>query len=85
MSDINDGGPAFPNAKLAQDQTGGMTLRDWFAGQALTGSIATSGSIQGVVEIAEKYGQGNARIRADYCYAIADAMLALRKKPNEHI
>ena len=39
MSD--DGGPAFPN----NDQNGcafsGMTLRDWFAGQALQGMLAS--------------------------------------------
>ena len=38
---INDGGPAFPN----NDQNGcafsGMTLRDWFAGQALQGMLAS--------------------------------------------
>lgn len=45
----NDGGPAFPNHLLANDDTvdasqdfgcGGMSLRDYFAGQALTGLLA---------------------------------------------
>ena len=35
MSTINDGGPAFP--RHAYDGHDGMTLRDWFAGQALAG------------------------------------------------
>ena len=41
MSTINDGGPAFPH--VGNPQSGfdyiamGMTLRDWFAGQALAG------------------------------------------------
>jgi uncharacterized protein YodC (DUF2158 family) len=37
---INDGGPAFPFTERNADSSyyhghGGMTLRDWFAGQAL--------------------------------------------------
>lgn len=37
MSDkSNDGGPAFP---WGGEVCGGMTLRDWFAGQAIAGSI----------------------------------------------
>jgi len=40
MTEINDGGPAFPNPALANEaynfsrDVTGMTLRDWFAGQA---------------------------------------------------
>jgi len=43
MSANNDGGPAFPCSDIVTAngdvQTGGngMTLRDWFAGQALVG------------------------------------------------
>jgi hypothetical protein len=45
MSNINDGGPAFPFAKEMEKISGlqfstGMTLRDWFAGQALAGLLA---------------------------------------------
>ena len=32
---INDGGPAFLTATLAQKTEGGMTLRDYFAAAAL--------------------------------------------------
>ena len=35
MSDVNDGGPAFPGGRAHS-----MTLRDWFAGQALAGMLA---------------------------------------------
>lgn len=41
MTPINDGGPAFPkpldpypNAQGMESGTHGMSLRDWFAGQA---------------------------------------------------
>tara|TARA_R110000822_G_scaffold17178_5_gene57958 strand:+ start:1689 stop:1967 length:279 start_codon:yes stop_codon:yes gene_type:complete len=47
MSDskqIDDGGPSFPSAETRQNANGdfspgfaGMSLRDWFAGQALAG------------------------------------------------
>lgn len=48
MSVTNDGGPAFPipgeSHPIMGTQPGccGMTLRDWFAGQALTGLLADS-------------------------------------------
>ncbi len=38
--DRQDGGPAFPVPQQYDEQ--GMTLRDWFAGQALPGVIAGS-------------------------------------------
>ena len=34
MSNTNDGGPAFPGGNM---QYPGMSLRGWFAGQALAG------------------------------------------------
>ena len=46
MSAINDGGPAFPfvswqspNGMVSTAHTNGMTLRDWFAGQAMAGTV----------------------------------------------
>jgi hypothetical protein len=52
MDGINDGGPAFPHRAIAHyvsdgksgaepvfTTEGGMTLRDWFAGQALAGMV----------------------------------------------
>ena len=41
MTQPNDGGPAFP--RPASQHSGpqeGMSLRDWFAGQALAGLLA---------------------------------------------
>lgn len=70
MSATKDGGPAFP-VPVAQPYgdgwmaSGGMTLRDWFAGQAL--EKAARGSKFTAEEIATR------------AYYIADAMLAARE------
>ena len=66
------GGSAFPVTKqnseygetLVYAETG-MTLRDWFAGQALAG-IARTGTYDGVM--------------ATQSYSVADAMIAERSK-----
>jgi hypothetical protein len=73
MSGINDGGPAFPHqdwdsAIHSPRRENGMSLRDWFAGQAL--EKASRGVNRGVT------GEAIAR-RA---YYIADSMLAERAK-----
>ena len=40
MSDQPDGGPAFPRiANLSIERMDGMTLRDWYKGQALIGLV----------------------------------------------
>ena len=83
MSDIKDGGPAFPVPE-GEDKYGdvqrmepghrGMSLRDWFAGQAVMGicvdarqdqSPLTKKAIPAISEMA---------------YLIADAMIAQREK-----
>jgi hypothetical protein len=81
MSDeINDGGPAFPVAedhKVAADLewTCGMSLRDYFAAQALPAMVAVVSSgthnptSDGSIEDA----------MARDCYRLADAMLRARK------
>jgi hypothetical protein len=67
MSTINDGGPAFPVGSPTHRGYEGMTLRDWFAGQALAGLIADPSR------------DGSADDRARYAYAYADAMLRARE------
>lgn len=68
---IDEGGPAFPGQPWPDkvgvyEKSPGMSIRDWFAGQALAGyrydEIATA---QGV---------------AEWVYLMADAMLAERKR-----
>lgn len=77
MSQTNDGGPAFPHLDLytgagnpqpAPVQYNGMTLRDWFAGQALAGMLSDH-----EVDV-------NANTFASISYDLADAMLAERAK-----
>ena len=70
MSKTKTGGPAFPSGKSevkgfenSLPYYEGMTLRDWFAGQAMA-----SGAIN-----ANSYVND-----AKACYAFADAMIAAR-------
>jgi hypothetical protein len=67
MSAHDNGGPAFPHQKDDGSPYWGMSLRDWFAGQALVG-IATN-------RTARPYEQD-----AEQAYRYADAMLAERAK-----
>ncbi len=58
-----------------------MTLRDWFAGQALAGILATTTTDQESVE--PKYIPWTSKdvaSAAEHAYALADAMLAEREK-----
>ena len=64
---INDGGSAFPT-ETSHGQDYGMTLRDYFAAAALTGSLAAS------------HTDGEPEEFANVAYIIADAMLERRKR-----
>lgn len=83
----NDGGPAFPRTAGPKDGYGnptnpsqsGMSLRDWFAGQALMGQNASPELM--VVVTAGDIKDGSAFQRqAKAAYAQADAMIAERNK-----
>ena len=70
MTNIDNGGPAFPRPAVldpggmpADQGWLGMSLRDWFAGQALAGMPS---STLGPVRSAER------------AYRIADAMIKVR-------
>jgi hypothetical protein len=78
-----DGGPAFPGIEtringLHEQHRAyyGMTLRDWFAGMAMQGALATG------------YKEGAGRMDWHYmlstgAYQIADAMLKAREAGDE--
>jgi hypothetical protein len=73
VSAINDGGPAFPvHPNMDNAELQGMSLRDWFAGQALAGICSLSDEM------------GNAQwtwqAAATSAYSMADAMLATRER-----
>ena len=79
MATIKDGGPAF--AAVAAGPAGdvyespGMTLRDWFAGQALAGMMANPSVFDG--------DDRSIKACAPQCYAVADAMLAAREASSD--
>lgn len=62
-----EGGPAFPVAVKDDVEFKGMSLRDWFAGQALMGFMAC------------RDGPSDRSVTARFCFEYADAMLAARK------
>lgn len=78
MSAKRDGGPAFPESVAADNMDGlnysrhpGMSLRDWFAGQALASVIHLTQS---------RDGSWDPVAVAAGCYLVADAMLDAREK-----
>lgn len=84
MTEAKDGGPAFPltivktsaanGAPVESDVYSGMSLRDWFAGQAIPGIIQQcAGDIPYKPEgtVPEEYFAAKA-------FAVADAMIAAR-------
>ena len=81
MSRKNDGGPAFPHLGGIdiQGHTAlpgrGMSLRDWFAGQALNGLLAATAHPD--VDQTSDIDCGRT---ASLCCQLADAMLAEREK-----
>lgn len=87
----NDGGPAFPrSAVITSEDTewdhgdDGMSLRDWFAGQALA-SCAFQQLAATLAKAMADAGQTvtlhiSAQASAKAAYEVADAMLAARKE-----
>jgi len=73
MTQQDNGGAAFP--RTVQQWNGnlqafdGMTLRDWFAGQALTSMLSQPSDIS----------DGTPALAARLSYKFADAMIAARK------
>lgn len=87
MTTTRDGGPAFPDSELSCGPRPGMSLRDWFAGQALAGALIGEDRYA-----ADKVHQSFEVNRFSWlsrhardAYAIADAMLKERERVDgEH-
>lgn len=77
MALITDGGPAFP-VKEGSPLARGMSLRDWFAGQAL--AISALAALGRTMEGKET--PTAQQVAAD-AYEMADAMLAERMSTND--
>ena len=77
---MNTGGPAFPRSATMHPRGGmavspqaGMTLRDWFAGQALAGLVQYT-ELEGMVGPLVDF-----EVSAADAYRLADAMLRERE------
>jgi len=70
---IDEEQQAFPDGLLNQE---GMTLRDYFAAQALTGAQIWDAVINGTNA---QFSQGTEKL-AEVAYAVADAMLKAREE-----
>jgi len=85
MSKQKDGGSAFPMIESninGEGQTycfsvGGMSRREWYAGQALAGMLASFSGIFAMLEA------GEASRVAKGAYMFADAMIAEGEKQND--
>jgi hypothetical protein len=91
MSNINDGGPAFPTARVTingvDTQDGlecfgaGLSLRDYFAAKAVQGWLANSTAtpVEAGIEGEDASPQDMADVAAAFAYMVADAMLKMRE------
>lgn len=83
----DDGGPAFPRPPFVDATrtldirlgSEGMSLRDWFAGMALQGDLASESRDFVCIGDKEK-GISRHQMLAASAYSLADAMLAERSK-----
>lgn len=85
----DDGGPAFPHSSQPLDMQGnpimenhsewGMSIRDWFAGQALKGILANEGLTKHLLEFAKNEGTDYHAKIGSHAYAHADAMIRARQ------
>ncbi len=74
MSKIDDGGPAFPPMHDPNHHVFGMTLRDYFAAQAMP-QIFHAVGFKAVAKVGGIEGSGIIAIAA---YELADAMIEAR-------
>lgn len=74
MSEVSDGGPAFPGPDQMETQVDiheGMTLRDYFAAKAMQAVPMHQGDLHDIPEAYDRI--------ARHAYKMADAMLRARR------
>lgn len=83
--DNENGGPAFPCQARTPEQVEydiwpeqGMSLRDYFAGQALA-FMGNAHVVEAILNAAKARTRSSLGVAASYAYELADAMLAARK------
>ena len=78
---IEDGGPAFPviGAPNAPEYFPGMSIRDYFAGQALAGCLADAEMVNDCFYKSEEAGITLEGGISNWSYKFADAMISARK------
>lgn len=85
MSEKNNGGAAFPfqpkgpNGEPWSPEYG-MTLRDYFAGQALAGIMANNEYLLGAKKVSNADKTTSMKLVAQSAYEFADAMLKERDR-----
>lgn len=92
----DDGGPAYPFTPQAQQQLAdgtwdqsydsgdsGMSLRDHFAGMALSGMYAAGVALPHALKLLDGDVRAATAVIANGCYVQADAMLAERAKRSD--
>lgn len=79
------GGQAFPipgyelsNGHIEYPESG-MNLRDWFAGMALQGMLASESAVAVMMQISKEKGLDAGEVTTRTAYIIADEMLKERK------
>lgn len=84
MNTTTDGGPAFPVQALASPGSeiawGMLSLRDWFAGQALAGMLAAVGPLKADPRVSQADVE---TMIATASFRTADAMLRARERGQE--
>ena len=73
---INDGGPAYPHDQNSGQWCQGMTLRQWYAGQALAGLMASFAGTDCVFPKPKDLARDS--------FVQADAMIAHEQKERDH-
>lgn len=89
MSNIDTGGPAFPTPAVIDHDTGevaidvvpGMTLRDWFAGQAMQWVIdAYVNNTEELFDFGNRSDMTPSQYVATVAYELADDMIAEKRR-----